>query len=154
MAAAAGHEPRPAFVDLVTGALTKEGSALTASMLRDIEGGALTEGEHVLGDMVERAKRMDVATPLLRLARFHVAAYEARAERGAGGAIAYCPPPAGRPRSRLPRLVQPHHQLAEVVPFQQADEGAGRLAQPLHHILPPGHPAGAIQPSISARNGG
>jgi 2-dehydropantoate 2-reductase len=81
VAAAAGHEPRPAFADLVTGVLTKEGSTLTASMQRDIEGGAPTEGEHVLGDMVERAEGMGIPTPILRLARCHVAAYEARRER-------------------------------------------------------------------------
>ena len=73
-ARAAGHEPRPAFVDFVTGVLTKEGSTLTASMLRDIERGGATEGEHVLGDMAERAERMGVATPILKLARCHVAA--------------------------------------------------------------------------------
>jgi 2-dehydropantoate 2-reductase len=80
-AAAAGHEPRPAFTDLVTGMLTKEGSTLTASMLRDVEGGAPTEGEHVLGDMVERAERLRVPTPILRLARCHIATYEARRKR-------------------------------------------------------------------------
>jgi 2-dehydropantoate 2-reductase len=59
----------------------KDGSTLTASMLRDIEGGGPTEGEHVLGDLAERAERMDVPTPVLRLARCHVAAYEARQKR-------------------------------------------------------------------------
>jgi 2-dehydropantoate 2-reductase len=50
-------------------------------MLRDIESGGPTEGEHVLGDLAERAERMDVPTPILRLARCHVAAYEARQKR-------------------------------------------------------------------------
>ncbi len=81
VAGAAGHAPRPAAVESVTGMLTKEGSPLTASMLRDIEGGGSTEVEHVLGDMVERAERAGIPTPLLRLARCHVAAYEARRER-------------------------------------------------------------------------
>jgi 2-dehydropantoate 2-reductase len=81
VAAAAGHEPRPVSVERFMGMLTKEGSTLTASMLRDIERGGPTEGEHVLGDMVERAERLDVPTPLLRLARCHVAAYEARRGR-------------------------------------------------------------------------
>ena len=81
VAGAAGHEPRPAFVESVTGVLTKEGSPLTASMLRDVEGGGPAEGEHVLGDMVDRAERAGVPTPLLRLARLHVAAHEARRER-------------------------------------------------------------------------
>lgn len=80
VAAAAGHEPRPAVMDAALGVL-KEGSPLTASMLRDIEGGSPAEGEHVLGDMVERAERMDVPTPFLRLARLHLAAYEARRAR-------------------------------------------------------------------------
>ena len=80
VAAAEGHEPRPAAVEAALGVL-KEGSPLTASMLRDIEGGRHAEGEHVLGDMVDRAERAGVAAPLLRLARLHVAAYEARRDR-------------------------------------------------------------------------
>ncbi len=85
VAEAAGHAPRPAAVEAATAMLTAEGSPLTASMLRDIEGGGPTEGEHVLGDMADRAERMGVATPLLRLARCHVAAYEARRAREQAG---------------------------------------------------------------------
>jgi 2-dehydropantoate 2-reductase len=80
-AATAGHPPRPEFVEFAAGLLTREGSPQTASMLRDIESGGPTEGEHVLGDLAERAERMDVPTPILRLARCHVAAYEARQKR-------------------------------------------------------------------------
>jgi 2-dehydropantoate 2-reductase len=80
VAAASGHEPRPAAVEGALGML-KEGSPLTASMLRDIEGNSPTEGEHVLGDMAERAERLGVPTPILGLARCHVAAYAARRER-------------------------------------------------------------------------
>jgi 2-dehydropantoate 2-reductase len=81
VAAASGHEPRPAIREIATGFLTNEGSRLTASMLRDIERGGPAEGEHVLGDMVERAEKMGVPTPLLRLAWCHVAVYEGRRER-------------------------------------------------------------------------
>jgi 2-dehydropantoate 2-reductase len=81
VAEAAGHAPRPAFVEAVTGTLTKEGSPLTASMLRDIQRGGLAEGEHVLGDMLARAERLGVQSPILRLAGCHVATYEARRER-------------------------------------------------------------------------
>ena len=81
VAAAAGHEPRPAFLDFLMGVLTKEGSTLTASMLRDIERGGPTEGEHTLGDLADRAEQLGVPTPVLRLARCHVAAYEARRAR-------------------------------------------------------------------------
>jgi 2-dehydropantoate 2-reductase len=45
-------------------------------MLRDIERGAATEGEHILGDMVARACALGIETPILKLARTHVAAYE------------------------------------------------------------------------------
>jgi 2-dehydropantoate 2-reductase len=81
VAAAAGHEPRPASVEAAAAMLTQEGSTLTASMLRDIERGGPTEGEHVLGDLCGRAERLGVPTPLLRLARLHVAAHEARRAR-------------------------------------------------------------------------
>ena len=40
----------------------------------------------MLGDMAERAERARVPTPLLRLARRHVAAYEARRVREHAGA--------------------------------------------------------------------
>ncbi len=65
--------------------MLREGSSLTASMLRDIEGGGPTEGEHVQGDMVSQAERMDMPTPLLRLARCHVGSYEVRLGRERAG---------------------------------------------------------------------
>jgi 2-dehydropantoate 2-reductase len=58
--------------------MLKEGSPLTASMLRDIERGCPAEGEQVIGDMVEWVKRMGVPTPILRFARLHVATSEVR----------------------------------------------------------------------------
>ena len=58
--------------------LTRKNSSFSASMLRDIERGAPTEGSHVLGDMLSRARRLSIATPVLRIAYAHVQAYEAR----------------------------------------------------------------------------
>lgn len=81
VAAAEGHAPRPAQLEGVRKTLTMKGSTLTASMMRDIDRGAPTEGEHVLGDMVARAERHGIATPLVRVARCHVAAYAARKAR-------------------------------------------------------------------------
>jgi 2-dehydropantoate 2-reductase len=81
VARAAGHEPRPDAVEGAAAMLTQAGSTLTASMLRDIERGGPAEGDHVLGDLCERAERHGVPTPLLRLARLHAAAYEARRAR-------------------------------------------------------------------------
>jgi 2-dehydropantoate 2-reductase len=76
VATAAGFPPRPATVEFAHKLITTEGSPLKWSMLRDIERGSITEGEHILGDMVARARKLGVATPILDLARTHVAAYE------------------------------------------------------------------------------
>jgi len=58
--------------------LTKEGSTLTSSMLRDIECGRRTEGAHILGDMLARARRHELPAPVLAIAAAHVQAYEKR----------------------------------------------------------------------------
>ena len=59
------------------------GSALTASMLRDIEGGLRVEGDQILGDLLLRAAKAN-SPSLLRIADVHVKAYEARRERMQG----------------------------------------------------------------------
>ena len=61
--------------------LTAPGSDFAASMLRDIERGGPTEGEHVLADLLRRGSRPERAPSLLRVAYLHVAAYEARRAR-------------------------------------------------------------------------
>jgi 2-dehydropantoate 2-reductase len=76
VATAAGFPPRQQFIESVTRLFTTEGSPIKASMLRDIERGSVTEGEHVLGELTARAHAHGVATPILDLARIHVAAYE------------------------------------------------------------------------------
>ena len=76
IATAAGFKPRPAFIEFDTMLFNTVDSPLKASMLRDIERGSTTEGEHILGDMVSRARSLGIATPILNLARTHVAAYE------------------------------------------------------------------------------
>lgn len=58
--------------------LTQPGSSFTASMLRDIERGGPTEGEHILSDLVQRGRQLGVETPLLRVADTHLQVYEFR----------------------------------------------------------------------------
>lgn len=53
--------------------LTQKGSAFTASMLRDLQGGQRTEHEHILGDMVRRGQKASLPMNLLRLAYTHMA---------------------------------------------------------------------------------
>jgi 2-dehydropantoate 2-reductase len=45
-------------------------------MLIDIEEGRLTEGEHTIGDLVERATRRGLNTPILSAALCNLQAYE------------------------------------------------------------------------------
>jgi 2-dehydropantoate 2-reductase len=61
--------------------LTAPGSGFAASMLRDIERGGATEGEHVLGDLLRRRSAAGRTPSLLRIAYLHVCAYEARRAR-------------------------------------------------------------------------
>ena len=84
VSAASGFKPRPAFIEFDTKLITTVGSPLKWSMLRDIERDSATEGEHILGDMVARAGALGVETPILKLARTHVAAYEIARARGSG----------------------------------------------------------------------
>jgi 2-dehydropantoate 2-reductase len=81
VARAEGHEPEPEKFDGFRAELIKRGSPLKSSMLRDIERGGRTEGEHILGDMLTRSARAGIEAPTLETALTHVRAYEAgRAE--------------------------------------------------------------------------
>lgn len=82
IAAASGFAPRAEFLERTRGVLTARGSPFTASMLRDIERGGPTEGAHILGDLLQRARVLGVAAPLLRIATCHTEAYEARRASG------------------------------------------------------------------------
>ncbi|HEU4671047.1 MAG TPA: 2-dehydropantoate 2-reductase [Dyella sp.] len=81
--AAAAGQPVPAEArDKALGMLTQTGSSVTASMLRDLESGQRTEGAHIVGDMLRRARAAGQAAPLLDLAWVHLQAYEMRRRRG------------------------------------------------------------------------
>ncbi|MFC7052380.1 ketopantoate reductase family protein [Hansschlegelia quercus] len=77
IATAAGHAPRADALSETRELLTKEGSAHTASMLRDLREGGRTEHDHIFGDMVLRARAAGIAAPYLTLALAHMQAYEA-----------------------------------------------------------------------------
>jgi 2-dehydropantoate 2-reductase len=78
VAAASGHATGDAAAAEAIGMLTARGSAFTSSMLRDLESGGRIEGDHVVGDMVRRARAANVAAPLLRAAYVHLQAYMAK----------------------------------------------------------------------------
>ena len=82
-AAAAGHAPRAESLQRTEGMLFARGSAFTASMLRDLEGGGRVEADHIVGDMLRRARTAGADARLLAAAYCHLQAYEARCLRGA-----------------------------------------------------------------------
>ena len=82
VAAASGWSIPPPASDFALSQLTDHGSAFTASMLRDIEAGLRTEADHIVGDMLRRAREQDLPAPLLRLAYCHLQSHAARLLRG------------------------------------------------------------------------
>jgi 2-dehydropantoate 2-reductase len=83
IAAANGYPPGEAAVTRTHSMLTEAGSTITASMLRDLENGARIEADHVVGDLIARAKAADVQdTPILSTAYAHLKAYESRRDHG------------------------------------------------------------------------
>ncbi|KQP73519.1 2-dehydropantoate 2-reductase [Methylobacterium sp. Leaf113] len=80
IAESAGYAPRRSALDNTRKTLTAAGSAFTASMLRDIEGGARIEADHIIGDLITRASGA-VAHPMLDRVYTHLKAYENRRAR-------------------------------------------------------------------------
>jgi 2-dehydropantoate 2-reductase len=85
VAAAAGCDPGEKGMQHVRAFLTQKGSRFAASMLHDLEKGAMVEADHVVGDMIARAKKAGIATPNLRMAYAHLQVYLARRARGGIG---------------------------------------------------------------------
>ncbi len=55
--------------------LSERNSLLKASMLRDVERGAPTEADHIIGDLILRAADQ-ARVPLVKLAYTHLSVYE------------------------------------------------------------------------------
>ena len=58
--------------------LTTRGSALAASMLRDVEGNHQIEADHIVGDLLRRRRLVPevIDRSILRIAYTHLKAYE------------------------------------------------------------------------------
>lgn len=78
IATANGFAPGASSIERFRSAVTAAGSPLTASMLKDIERGAPVEADHVVGDLLARARHEPPRASLLRVAYAHLKAYEAR----------------------------------------------------------------------------
>jgi 2-dehydropantoate 2-reductase len=81
IATASGFAPSQSTIQLTRAMLTSPGSTIAASMLRDVERGAPTEADHIVGDLLRRGAAPPADHPLLRIAYAHLKAYEARRKR-------------------------------------------------------------------------
>lgn len=81
VARASGHPVPDNARSFAWKTLTQEGSPLTASMLRDLESGQRIESDHIVGDMLRRARDAGVPAPMLEVAFAHLQAFEARQKR-------------------------------------------------------------------------
>lgn len=81
IAAREGHRPAEAFLTDYRKLFADSSSPYVPSMLRDIERGNPTEGQHIIGFMLERARKHGLDTSLYELIDLHLKAYEVR--RGA-----------------------------------------------------------------------
>jgi 2-dehydropantoate 2-reductase len=82
VAAAAGCPVPRARLAGITAMVTEPGSPHTSSLYRDLVSGALTEVEHLFGDLTARARALSVPTPLLDLATMHLRVHQHRVEHG------------------------------------------------------------------------
>ncbi len=87
IAAGHGHPMPEAFMAQYRALFSDASSLYATSMLRDVESGKPSEGEHILGFLAAAAERAGVVNPALGLALLHARAYEERrlAKRLPGG---------------------------------------------------------------------
>jgi 2-dehydropantoate 2-reductase len=78
IAACEGHPLSAPAMDFARTRLTDPAGVWSASMLRDLESGGRVEADHIVGWMLDRARRHGVDDTLLSLAFTHLKAFEAR----------------------------------------------------------------------------
>jgi len=83
VAAASGHTVRAEADAAALKVLTDRESPMTASMFRDLSQGGAVEADHIVGDMVHRARTLGLDAPCLRMAYAHLQVYQARRAIGA-----------------------------------------------------------------------
>lgn len=75
---AVGKPPSTAFVTSTRAALTTQGSSQAPSMYRDLEQGHPIEADQIVGDLLARAARAGIATPLLAASYANLLVYQNR----------------------------------------------------------------------------
>lgn len=82
VAEAEGFAPREQATLRYWKALRTPGSPITASMLRDLEGGGAVEADHIVGFMLAKAREHGIDDTLLAVAYAHLKTYENRRAAG------------------------------------------------------------------------
>ena len=77
-----GHAPRPQSIEFAKTRLMDQKGNWSASMMRDMEAGNPVEADHIVGWMLERARRHGIDDTVLSMAYTHLKAYEARRAAG------------------------------------------------------------------------
>jgi 2-dehydropantoate 2-reductase len=77
VAKASGFPPRADYIQRMTAFLVEKGAPRKGSMARDIERGGAVEADHIVGDMLARARALGVSAPHLRISYNALKAYEA-----------------------------------------------------------------------------
>ncbi len=78
VAAASGHAVRPQADAMALKVFSDPTQPMTASMFRDLRQGLSVEADHIVGDMVHRAKTLGVDATYLRVAYTHLQVYQAQ----------------------------------------------------------------------------
>lgn len=78
VARVAGSAPSDAYVEQTRERLTLKDSTQTSSMYRDLHAGLPIEADHIIGDLLARARQAKVATPLLAAVYAHLSVYQQR----------------------------------------------------------------------------
>ena len=78
IAAAEGCAPRPQARERALARLTDPEGLWSASMLRDLEAGGQVEADHIVGWMLDRARRHGIDDTILSMAYTHLKTYENR----------------------------------------------------------------------------
>ncbi len=82
IAAAEGFPVSEAFMQQYRGVFGDAASAYTASMLRDLEAGGRIEADHILGFLLEAARRHGLPSAMHEAAFLHAKAFEQRRDAG------------------------------------------------------------------------
>ncbi|MGE0259379.1 MAG: 2-dehydropantoate 2-reductase [Alphaproteobacteria bacterium] len=78
---AVGEAPTPVFLEGARKTLTTPGSTQSPSMFRDLQQGSPIEADQIIGDLLARAAKAGISTPLLAAAYAHLSVYQQRLGR-------------------------------------------------------------------------